>query len=675
MILLFTLPYSTARADESPAAGGAVSQLTVESMEGLSISLLPPAGKFMLIHFWTNQELESDIPVKDAISIYQRFHEKGLESVCVWNGVLTDLLLSFSGSWQIPWPQIDNQNFVWVRPVELWGVDEFPYNLLLNDKGRILATNLKGNEANETIAKFLSVSLDDIPMPEPAKKKPKQAIPAQTLVGGYGMVFSGTINRFVGVNPFERRLGVLQERFEAEGCKMNLRQISMALTEYRTDHQGELPQWLSDLYPTYLQDQSLLLCPTNASADHGYSDMVDPKLRTGYLYEFAPQSRAWKTQQLSEYGDQVPVVRCYSHGRHLNLSYGGEIYFTGQMWENECPVGRTLDDPDAIVRKQLREIAVALAKYKKDHNELPSQLIDLCTDYVKDESLFICPNTKEPLVYRFVSKKEVKQNEYGNYTPVIRVQPVLAGGDVINLAYSGEIYSSEENWEQLFNPQIFNLQTSEDTIPIATFKSSPLEQEKSQPVIAAATSIVSTSSGKTIIQIKEKEQVLALEGHWNMQNGKLTANDDPNFPNSVTHKKICFTPDVKTGEISFRIKVEWGWDGTGLVFGFHSPQDSYFKLSLGAMSNNAMFVDKFECLDPMGTNRARLTELEPFEWKYGEWYHVRMAINSSNRKMECYINDEKIISFETDEKFSGKFGIFSGASKMKLEDIQIVIEE
>src|SRR5579863_5425924 len=47
---------------------------------------------------------------------------------------------------------------------------------------------------------------------------------------------------------------------EKEACSKNLLQIYDAIQAYQTDHR-DLPNWLSDLVPQYLDDPNVLTCP------------------------------------------------------------------------------------------------------------------------------------------------------------------------------------------------------------------------------------------------------------------------------------------------------------------------------------------------------------------------------------------------------------------------------
>jgi len=131
-------------------------------------------------------------------------------------------------------------------------------------------------------------------------------------------------------------------------CAANLRRIHAAIEKYRKD-KGELPKWLTDLLPTYLNAE-LLLCPNDLKY-------------VGYNYEFTPNpvprdwdggartpQHDWKARQVKRFGDVVPYVRCNRHGAYirLNVGVGGQIYWSGVEWERLfMPCYRFSDDSSA----------------------------------------------------------------------------------------------------------------------------------------------------------------------------------------------------------------------------------------------------------------------------------------------------------------------------------------
>jgi hypothetical protein len=139
------------------------------------------------------------------------------------------------------------------------------------------------------------------------------------------------------------------DRDEAAVCTKNLEKINAAVEAYRKQH-TDVPNWLSDLVPKHLADTNVLICPvTIRTGLQSAFGVLDPKIRSSYLYEFTPTDipevvkgawpgpkmtmRDWKRQQMKLAGSGVPLVRCLLHEPVLNLSVGGKVYESPVFWE------------------------------------------------------------------------------------------------------------------------------------------------------------------------------------------------------------------------------------------------------------------------------------------------------------------------------------------------------
>lgn len=438
-------------------AGDTIPKIETFSVEGVPVSFLPPENKLMLIQFWNPDSSGSANILKDTIVLYKRFHGKGFNVISACTKGTEDSILALSEQWQIPWPQVLIDEVDDDDLTALSKSAETPFNILIDSKGTILAIDLKGDEGHATVAERLGVSLGDVPkpaIPTPVQEPVRGGISTQAFAVARGMPGAGKF------------LGTPEERQEAEACKKNLRRIGLAITQYRMDHDGEVPNWLSDLYPKYIDDKQVFLCPNNPE-EAVWGNIDDPNLDTSYLYEFAPVDdgsgriyKDWKTGQLSEYGDKVVMARCLNHGpKYPGLTYGGEIVFTMLVWEAEMTRGHTLEDHDCQVRKRLQELAVALDRYKKDKGDVPGELENLYPDYVKDKALFTDPVTKNPFSYQFSASqqgtggvmkdwKKEQLKQFGDYVPIVRARNVYDDPNiVINLSYGGEIWQSQSVWE------------------------------------------------------------------------------------------------------------------------------------------------------------------------------------------------------------------------------------
>lgn len=163
----------------------------------------------------------------------------------------------------------------------------------------------------------------------------------------YGMPESATVPQQVPAFQPTRSAGADSSAPEAKQlCWKNLLRIDAAIRAYRAQKK-EVPNWLSDLVPEFLDDANILICPvTKRTGQIQNFGLTDPKLATSYIYEFCnepvPQNisggshhtmREWKRRQMELVGDIVPLVRCHLHAPLLNLSFGGKVYESPATWE------------------------------------------------------------------------------------------------------------------------------------------------------------------------------------------------------------------------------------------------------------------------------------------------------------------------------------------------------
>lgn len=155
-----------------------------------------------------------------------------------------------------------------------------------------------------------------------------------------------------------------KEKARQTDCMSNLRQLGTAIVTYRADNRGRNPDWLSNLYPTYIDDTRIYVCRSDKNKgrgdcrppdvpgrgfgvgyneailnDYGGGDGKNPDVKANsYMYEFSaaicpwpvdgqPATwNKWKENQLAK-GDanngdrpysssRMPIVRCYHHTRY-----------------------------------------------------------------------------------------------------------------------------------------------------------------------------------------------------------------------------------------------------------------------------------------------------------------------------------------------------------------------
>ena len=157
--------------------------------------------------------------------------------------------------------------------------------------------------------------------------KQMQTLIAQNPKGGEALV---RLNRFLlaAAYPYELAQDAKHSK-GIEACRENLRQIKLALDNYRASNAGADPQWLSELAPQYLEKE-VLLCPADPTVGTPgvlTDDASDPTLPCSYLYEMRPSKKADQEMLSMQEGDMTPIVRCEHH--RLNLSVAGKLYRNG----------------------------------------------------------------------------------------------------------------------------------------------------------------------------------------------------------------------------------------------------------------------------------------------------------------------------------------------------------
>ena len=163
-------------------------------------------------------------------------------------------------------------------------------------------------------------------------------------------------------------VGAAREKARQTSCMSNLRQIGVALVTYRGDHSGSNPNWISNLYPTYIDDLSVYVCRSDVTKGRGltpkdidagmckYPNPIDNKSpknpnsrnkdgssgcqtslveANSYFYEFSNStcdfspSQKWyeyKEWELREgnggnpfSSSKLPIVRCFHHAPYSQV--------------------------------------------------------------------------------------------------------------------------------------------------------------------------------------------------------------------------------------------------------------------------------------------------------------------------------------------------------------------
>lgn len=121
----------------------------------------------------------------------------------------------------------------------------------------------------------------------------------------------------------------------------HLTKIRTGIFAYKSKY-GQYPEYLSQLVPEFVTADTLQSPHKKKEArDSADFDHQDPGVaQPSYGYEFSNlefrDGRTFaeiKEVQRSEWGDVVPLLRCFAYGGAMNMAYGGDVYETALNWE------------------------------------------------------------------------------------------------------------------------------------------------------------------------------------------------------------------------------------------------------------------------------------------------------------------------------------------------------
>jgi thiol-disulfide isomerase/thioredoxin len=144
--------------DRSAAAvevGGIAPDFSAKSPEGKDISLKSSLGKLTLIDFWASWCGPCRKENPNVVALYKEFHSKGLNIVGVSLDEKADKWNDAIAKDQLTWVHISNLKG-WEDPIaKRYFVDGIPATFLLDEKGVVLARDLRGDELRAKVASIL----------------------------------------------------------------------------------------------------------------------------------------------------------------------------------------------------------------------------------------------------------------------------------------------------------------------------------------------------------------------------------------------------------------------------------------------------------------------------------------------------------------------------------------
>jgi peroxiredoxin len=136
-------------------AGAAFPDFSVKDLDGKPMSVSALKGKVVLIDFWATWCPPCVREIPNVIAAYKKYHSKGFDILGVSLDQDKAALAGFIKKNDMTWPQyFDGQGFDNALAAK-YGIQSIPSTYLIDQKGNIIATNLRGEELETAVAKAI----------------------------------------------------------------------------------------------------------------------------------------------------------------------------------------------------------------------------------------------------------------------------------------------------------------------------------------------------------------------------------------------------------------------------------------------------------------------------------------------------------------------------------------
>lgn len=145
------------KAAEATAVGAQYTDLEMPAPDGKSVKVsdFVARNKYTLIDFWASWCGPCRAEMPTVAKAYATYHQKGLEVVGVSFDNEKDAWLKAIGQLNMPWPQMSDLKGWESEGAQKYNIRGIPANVLVDQQGRIVAKDLRGDNLLRKLAELL----------------------------------------------------------------------------------------------------------------------------------------------------------------------------------------------------------------------------------------------------------------------------------------------------------------------------------------------------------------------------------------------------------------------------------------------------------------------------------------------------------------------------------------
>ncbi len=135
--------------------GSTAENFSAPTPNGKVLSLKESMGKVTIVDFWASWCKPCRIENPNVVKVYNKYHKKGLNIIGVSLDKKQDAWTKAIADDNLDWNHVSNLQF-WQDPIaRAYGVRSIPATFILDEKGNIIAKNLRGPALEQKIAELL----------------------------------------------------------------------------------------------------------------------------------------------------------------------------------------------------------------------------------------------------------------------------------------------------------------------------------------------------------------------------------------------------------------------------------------------------------------------------------------------------------------------------------------